>query len=415
MKGAFMTDSATPATTPSLATEELFSDGILATPPSFVRAILKAASDPSVTSFAGGLPNPISFPQEALLESMQRVVAEHGADAFQYSSTAGLPELRRWIANRYNTRFGSDWEEDDIIITTGSQQVLDLIGKVLLNKGDGVIVEKPTYLAAIQAFALQQPVFREVELTPEGLNIEELNEALDAGAKLIYLIPNFQNPTGLTYSAEGREQARKALEGHNIVVLEDDPYGELRFEGDTLPYIGGTNLPHGVIMGSFSKTVTPGFRMGYLLTKDHELLKKISIAKEAADLHTNVFSQYVIYDYLQHHDLDEHLVKIRKLYQEQAKAMTDAMEEFFPEEVSFTKPEGGMFLWATMPESIDTMEMFDKTLERNVAYVPGAPFYAQPGKQSTLRLNFTNADPETIRDGIKRMSEVMKQELAASE
>jgi 2-aminoadipate transaminase len=346
---------------------------------------------------------------------MQRVVAEHGADAFQYSSTAGLPELRRGIANRYNTRFGSDWEEDDIIITTGSQQVLDLIGKVLLNKGDGVIVEKPTYLAAIQAFALQQPVFREVELTPEGLNIEELNEALDAGAKLIYLIPNFQNPTGLTYSAEGREQARKALEGHNIVVLEDDPYGELRFEGDTLPYIGGTNLPHGVIMGSFSKTVTPGFRMGYLLTKDHELLKKISIAKEAADLHTNVFSQYVIYDYLQHHDLDEHLVKIRKLYQEQAKAMTDAMEEFFPEEVSFTKPEGGMFLWATMPESIDTMEMFDKTLERNVAYVPGAPFYAQPGKQSTLRLNFTNADPETIRDGIKRMSEVMKQELAASE
>ena len=256
--------------------DELLSDGITNTPPSFVRAILAAASDPAVTSFAGGLPNPISFPQEKLLESMQRVVAERGPEAFQYSVTAGVPELRAWIAERYNHRFGTDYTEEDVLVTTGSQQVLDLLGKVLLDKGDGVIVEKPTYLAAIQAFALQQPVFREVELTEEGLNIDELNAALDAGAKMIYLIPNFQNPTGLTYTAENREQVREVLAGRNIVVVEDDPYGELRFEGDSLPYIGGTALPHGVIMGSFSKTVTPGFRMGYLLTKDHDLLKALS-------------------------------------------------------------------------------------------------------------------------------------------
>lgn len=394
-------------TTTDYAIDELLSDGITSTPPSFVRAILKAASDPEVTSFAGGLPNPISFPQEKLLESMQRVVAERGAEAFQYSATAGIEGLRQWVADRYNKRFGTDYVADDVLITTGSQQVLDLLGKVLLDKGDGVIVEKPTYLAAIQAFALQQPVFREVELTEDGLNIDELNAALDAGAKMIYLIPNFQNPTGLTYSAEGRRQVREALEGRNIVVVEDDPYGELRFEGESLPYIGGTALPHGVVMGSFSKTVTPGFRMGYLLTKDHELLRNLNTAKEAADLHTNVFSQFVVLDYLQHNDLDEHLVKIRDLYRSQAQAMTEAMAEFFPAEVSFTKPAGGMFLWATLPEGIDTMELFPKALERNVAFVPGAPFYAEQGAYSTMRLNFTNADADTIRDGIRRLGEVI--------
>lgn len=343
---------------------------------------------------------------------MQRVVAEQGPNAFQYSATAGIEELREWVATRYNKRFGTDYTTEDVLITTGSQQILDLLGKVLLDKGDGVIVENPTYLAAIQAFALQQPVFRGVELTNEGLNIDELNAALDAGAKMIYLIPNFQNPTGLTYTAENREQVRAALADRNIVVVEDDPYGELRFEGESLPYIGATNHPHGVVMGSFSKTVTPGFRMGYLITKDHELLNNISIAKEAADLHTNVFGQYVIHDYLMHNELDDHLDKIRELYRSQANAMVEAMKEFFPADVKFTIPEGGMFLWVTLPEDIDSMKMFDAALERNVAFVPGAPFYAEPGTRSTLRLNFTNADEETIRDGIKRLAETIEEQLA---
>lgn len=232
----------TTETATEFAIDELLSDGITNTPPSFVRAILKAASDPAITSFAGGLPNPISFPQEKLMESMQRVVAERGPEAFQYSMTAGIPELREWIAERYNHRFGTDYTADDVLVTTGSQQVLDLLGKVLLDKGDGVIVEKPTYLAAIQAFALNQPVFREVELTEEGLNTDELTAALEAGAKMIYLIPNFQNPTGLTYTAENRAKVREILAGRNIVVVEDDPYGELRFEGESLPYIGATAL-----------------------------------------------------------------------------------------------------------------------------------------------------------------------------
>lgn len=387
--------------------DELLSDGITNTPPSFVRAILAAASDPAVTSFAGGLPNPISFPQEKLLESMQRVVAERGPEAFQYSVTAGVPELRAWIAERYNHRFGTDYTEEDVLVTTGLAAGARSARQGAAGQGRRRHRGKAHVPAAIQAFALQQPVFREVELTEEGLNIDELNAALDAGAKMIYLIPNFQNPTGLTYTAENREQVREVLAGRNIVVVEDDPYGELRFEGDSLPYIGGTALPHGVIMGSFSKTVTPGFRMGYLLTKDHDLLKALNTAKEAADLHTNVFAQFVVLDYLRHNDLDEHLVKIRELYRTQARAMTDAMAEFFPAEVSFTKPEGGMFLWATLPEGISTMELFPKALERNVAFVPGDPFYPEPGARSTMRLNFTNADEETIRDGIQRLGEVI--------
>ena len=386
---------------------------IKSTPPSFVRSILKAASDPNVTSFAGGLPNPISFPEDELLKSMERVVAEQGPNAFQYSSTAGIDELRQWVADRYNKRFGTDYVLDDVLITTGSQQILDLLGKVLLDKGDGVIVENPTYLAAIQALALQQPVFRGVVFLHERrAQHRRAERSTDAVRRFIYLILNFQNPTGLTYTAENREQVREALSKHNIVVVEDDPYGELRFEGESLPYIGATNHPHGVVMGSFSKTVTPGFRMGYLLTKDHDLLRNISTAKEAADLHTNVFAQYVIHDYLMHNELDEHLTKIRELYRSQARAMVDAMKEFFPYGVEFTIPEGGMFLWVTLPEGIFAMDLFDKALEQNVAFVPGDPFYAEGGKRSTLRLNFTNADEETIRSGIKRLAEVIEAELA---
>ena len=400
----------TTETATEFAVDELLSDGITNTPPSFVRAILKAASDPAITSFAGGLPNPISFPQDKLMESMQRVVAERGPEAFQYSMTAGIPELREWIAARYNHRFGTDYTADDVIVTTGSQQVLDLLGKVLLDKGDGVIVEKPTYLAAIQAFALHQPVFREVELTEEGLNTDELTAALDAGAKMIYLIPNFQNPTGLTYTAENRAKVREILAGRNIVVVEDDPYGELRFEGESLPYIGGTALPHGVVMGSFSKTVTPGFRMGYLLTKDHELLRRLNTAKEAADLHTNVFSQFVVLDYLRHNDLDEHLVKIRDLYRDQAQAMTDAMAEFFPADVTFTKPEGGMFLWAALPEGVDMPEFVRRCLAQKLALVPGNVFAVDEEKPcQSFRMNFSTPSPEQISQGVGIIARVLRE------
>lgn len=391
-----------------MSMENLLSQGIKLTPPSFVRGILKAASDPNVISFAGGLPNPISFPQEEMLASMERVVKTYGSSVFQYSITAGLPELRHYIADRYNRKFGLKLTIDNIIITTGSQQALDLIAKVLLDKGDGVIVEKPTYLAAIQAFALNQPVFYPVELTEEGLDPAQLEEALQHPIKFIYTIPNFQNPTGLTYSAKNRDQICEILKKHEVVLVEDDPYGELRFDGEQLPYIGAGKLPDGILLGTFSKTVTPGMRTGFIISENTELLRYISIAKEASDLHTNIFTQYVIWDYLMHNDYEVHISKIKELYQEQAQAMMDAMEKYFPAAVKYTRPHGGMFLWVTLPEGVSAMELFPKALEKKVAFVPGDPFYINIENANTMRLNYTNADCATIEEGIRRLGELLK-------
>lgn len=387
--------------------ENLLSEGIKATPPSFVRGILKAASDPDVISFAGGLPNPISFPQEALLESMERIVRTYGSVVFQYSITAGLPELRQYIAERYNRIFGLALTQDNVIITTGSQQALDLIGKVLLDKGDGIIVEKPTYLAAIQAFSMQQPVFYPVELTEEGMNPEQLVEALQNPVKFIYAIPDFQNPTGLTYSAGNREHIYEILKGRDVVLIEDDPYGELRFEGERLPYIGAGRLPGSILLGTFSKTVTPGMRTGFILSENRELLKAISVAKEASDLHTNIFSQYLLWDYLTNNDLDAHIAGIKALYKEQAQAMMNAMDKYFPPAVKYTRPHGGMFLWVTLPAGVSAMSLFPKALEKKVAFVPGDPFYIGVENANTMRLNFTNADCETIGEGIRRLGELL--------
>ena len=338
---------------------------------------------------------------------MERMVKTYGSKVFQYSITAGLPELRQYIADRYNRKFGLHLTIDNIIITTGSQQALDLIGKVFLDKGDGVIVEKPTYLAAIQAFSLHQPKFYPVELTEAGLNLAQLEEALQHNVKFLYAIPEFQNPTGLTYTAENREQVYALLKDRDIVLIEDDPYGELRFDREHLPYIGAGRLPGSILLGTFSKTVTPGMRTGFIISENTELLRHISIAKEASDLHTNIFSQDLIWDYLSNNDLDVHIAKIKALYQAQAQAMMDAMDEFFPKTVKYTRPHGGMFLWVTLPEGVSAMELFPKALEQKVAFVPGDPFYINVTNANTMRLNYTNADCETIREGIRRLGELL--------
>ena len=392
--------------------DELLSDGITNTPPSFVRAILKAASDPEVTSFAGGLPNPISFPQEKLLESMQRVVAERGPEAFQYSVTAGVPELRAWIADRYNHRFGTDYTEEDVLVTTGSQQVLDLLGKVLLDKGDGVIVEKPTYLAAIQAFALQQPVFREVELTEEGLNIDELNAALDAGAKMIYLIPNFQNPTGLSYSKEVHDRVVEIFKGTDIVVLEDNPYRELRFSGTATDSFGKELGEQCCMLGTFSKIVAPGMRIGWVCVRNKALREKLLSYKATADLHTNIFSQLVLAQYLADNDIDAHIEKTKVLYKHKAELMMDCMRKYLPEGVEFTPTEGGMFLWAKLPNGMSAVDLYRVALARGVAICPGDPFYEKERNVSTFRINYSNSSDEVIEKGIRILGEACAELIA---
>lgn len=389
--------------------ETLLSDRIKATPPSFIRSILKTAADPDIISFAGGLPNPVSFPQEELLVSMERIVKAYGDKLYQYSITAGLPELRQYIADRYNKKFGLDLTMDHILITTGSQQALDLISKTFLNKGDGVILEKPSYLGAIQAFSQYQPAFYPVELTENGLDIEQLKIALRNQVKLIYTIPDFQNPTGLTYSAENRNLISKILKENEIVLIEDDPYGDLRFDGERLPYIGAGKLTNSILLGTFSKTVTPGMRTGFIISQNTELLKYISVAKEASDLHTNIFSQYLILDYLEHNDYETHIAEIRKLYKAQAQAMIAAMDRYFPETVKYTKPHGGMFLWVTLPEGVSALSLFPKALEKKVAFVPGDPFYINMKNTNTMRLNYTNADSQAIEEGIRRLGDLLRE------
>ncbi|MBG9455665.1 aspartate aminotransferase [Lysinibacillus sphaericus] len=385
-----------------------FSEKILNTPSSFIRNILKVTESDDVISFAGGLPNPISFPVEALQASANKAISENGSRLFQYSGTQGYAPLREYIAAKYRRVHGLDVHADDVFITTGSQQALELIGKVLINKGDGIVIEEPGYLGAIQAFTLSEPTFYGVTLENDGLNLEELENALQQpNVKFVYTVPNFQNPTGLTYSKEKRQQIFEILSKYDVALIEDDPYGELRFQGEPLPYIGAGKLENSILLGSFSKTVTPGMRLGFIITKNKELMQHIETAKQATDLHTNIFSQYVIYDYLANNDYTEHVQKIIALYKNQADAMLNAMEEFFPAHVDYTRPDGGMFIWATMNNGTSSLDVFQKAMEQKVAFVPGDPFYTSKTGVNTMRLNYTNATPEVIREGIKRLGSIL--------
>ncbi|WP_107841355.1 PLP-dependent aminotransferase family protein [Metasolibacillus meyeri] len=387
-----------------------YSDRILNTPSSFIRNILKVTEANDVISFAGGLPNPISFPLEDMHTSIDRAMKQHGAKLFQYASTQGYLPLRQYIADKYNRRYSLQINPDDILLTTGSQQALELLAKVLINKGDGIIIEEPGYLGAIQAFTLAEPTFYPVTLEHDGLNLEQLEQALQQpNVKFIYTVPNFQNPTGLTYSLEKRQQVYDLIARHDVILVEDDPYGELRFEGEHLPYIGAGKMENSVLLGSFSKIVTPGMRLGFIITKNKELLQHIETAKQATDLHTNVFSQYVIADYLLNNDLTQHIQKIKDLYKMQSDTMLQAMTTHFPTHVSYTKPEGGMFIWATMNNGRSALDVFEKAMEQKVAFVPGNPFYVNSGDNNinTMRLNYTNSTPEIIEEGIKRLASIL--------
>lgn len=386
-----------------------YSDSILNTPSSFIRNILKVTDSADVISFAGGLPNPISFPIEALKASVNHAIDESGAKLFQYSTTQGYLPLRQYIAEKYNKKQPDlNYTADDVLITTGSQQALELISKVLLNKGDGVVIEEPGYLGAIQAFTLREPQFYGVTLEQDGINVDELKNALkQPNVKMVYTVPNFQNPTGLTYTKDRREEVYEAIKDEDVIFIEDDPYGELRFTGEHLPYIAAGKTTNSVVLGSFSKTVTPGMRLGYILTKNHELLNHIETAKQASDLHTNIFAQYILHDYLTNNAYEEHVEKIIKLYKEQADAMLAAMEKYFPAHVSYTKPEGGMFIWVTMNNGANALDKFHEAMEQKVAFVPGNPFYTSKTDVNTMRLNYTNATPETIEEGIKRLGKIL--------
>ena len=391
--------------------EKYFSKRTANTSSSFIREILKVTQRPEIISFAGGLPNPVSFPQEELKISMNRIADKYKDKIYQYSTTLGLDFLRQFIASRYKKIHNMDITLDNIIITTGSQQALDLIAKVFLDKNDKVLVEEPSYLGLLQAFSMFEVDFVQTKLNDDGLDIECLKETVKKHhPKLAYLIPNFQNPTGLTYTKENRDLVFDVIKDEDMILIQDDPYGELRFNNEErIPYIGLNKTDKNIYLGSFSKIITPGMRLGYVIAHS-EIIKKLETAKQASDLHSNIFAQYLISDYLYNNDLDKHIDKIKKLYKEQASAMIGAMEKYFPKNIKFTYPKGGMFTWVTLEEGKSSTKLFNIALEKNVAFVPGNPFYInQDVDVNTLRLNYTNADSPTIEEGIKRLAQAMEQ------
>lgn len=391
---------------------DLFSDRIKGIPKSFVREILKVVGDPKIISFAGGLPNPDFFPIKELQDACCKVLEEDGRDALQYSTTEGYRPLREYIAKRYLDKKGLKIDPDEILITTGSQQGLDLLGKTFINEGDSVIIEEPGYLGAIQSFSMYGPKFKGVPLLEDGIDIDLFRDAVNApGAKLFYTVSNFQNPAGLTYTKEKRKKVAEILKKGNIIAVEDDPYGELRFMGDDVPPIKHF-YEDTVLLGSFSKIVTPAFRTGWVVAKK-EFMDKIVVAKQAADLHTNYFTQRVLYRYLTDNNIDDHIKKIKNAYGIQREAMVNAIEKYFPKEVKYTKPDGGMFLWVTLPKDVSSLELFEIAIKDNVAFVPGTPFYANGEGDNSMRLNYSCASAEKIEEGIKRLSNAIKTLLAS--
>lgn len=389
--------------------KDLFADRMSKVPRSFVREILKVTEDSDIISFGGGLPNPKSFPHKEIAEVASEVLKYESSEALQYSTTEGYKPLREYIAQRY-LKNGLKVDADEILITNGSQQGLDLVGKVFLNRDDGVIVERPTYLAAIQAFGMYEPRFHSVKLMDDGPDTPALEKLLKNGdSKIFYCVPNFQNPSGISYSEEKRKEVAGIIQENNAVLVEDNPYGEIRFMGRNLPPIKKF-LPDSVLLGSFSKIVAPGIRLGWVVAGE-EVMDKLVTAKQASDLHSNYLAQRMVHRFLTEYDVEKHLNKIRSMYRMQRDVMVNSIEEYFPEGVICTKPEGGMFLWVTLPEGVSSMELFDLAIKENVAFVPGEAFYADDPEINTMRLNFSNSDEKSIVEGIKRLSNALEKIL----
>ena len=375
---------------------------------SAIREILKITMRPEVTSFAGGLPSPETFPVERMRAAFDAVLSREGKVALQYGPSDGYAPLREWIADSLSVD-GSCITPDQVLMVSGSQQGLDLIGKVLIDEGSKVLVETPSYLGALQAFSLYGPEFVSLPTDEHGLVPASIAE-VGADARLLYALPNFQNPTGRTLSVERRSALVEACARLGLPLIEDDPYGALSYRAEPLPKMLNMN-PHGVIyMGSFSKVLTPGIRLGYVVAPA-PLARKMEQAKQAADLHTAQLTQMVVHEVIRDGFLARHIPTIRTLYANQCQAMLDALDEFFPAGVTWTRPEGGMFIWVTLPAHMDSAELLQAALQKNVAFVPGGPFYANAPEQNTFRLSGGTVAPERIRAGVAVLGELISARL----
>lgn len=381
-------------------------------PISFVREILKVTDDKSIISFAGGLPAPSTFPLEKLKVAADKAIDVLGVSLFQYGKTTGFEPLKQWISERYKLKYGLNIDTSEILLTNGSQQGIDIISKVFLNKGDGLVMEEPGYLGAIQAYHAYEPKIIPVPLERDGISIDELKKALQTNKpKLVHIIPNHQNPTGISYSKEKKQQALQMAEKHDTIIVEDDPYAEINFDGPTSlpPAIAGFK-DRAIHLGSFSKTVAPGLRLGWIVAKK-TWIDKMEIAKQASDLHTNNISQAMIYQLLCSIDFDAHTRSISQLYQERAITMVAAIRSYFPSSTNLIEPKGGMFIWCELEEQLNTRRLLETVMGQCV-FVPGDVFHISPGMgHNTMRLNFSNAAPEEIIRGISLIGTAIKKQL----
>lgn len=376
-----------------------------------IRELLKLTEQPEVISFAGGLPAPELFPIEEIKAVNTYVLDHNGEHALQYATTEGHQPLREWIARRMNARLGTSFCDENILITHGSQQALDLSGKVFLDEGDVVLCESPTYLAALSAFKAYSCKFAEIPTDDNGMIMSQLEKALEKypTAKLIYVIPDFQNPTGRTWSLERRQQLAEISARYHVAVLEDNPYGELRYEGNFLPSVKSLDGAGNVLCtGTFSKIFCPGYRIGWI-AGEKEVIRKYVLVKQGVDLQCNTIAQMVISAYLEKYDIDVHIDKIREVYRKRRDTAIEAIRSAFPSDIKFTKPEGGLFLWIELDEKIDTAKLLEKCLEHNVAFVPGTSFFPNTKKCNTLRINFSNMPEDKISEGIMRIGRALNE------
>ncbi|HEX8438883.1 PLP-dependent aminotransferase family protein [Archangium sp.] len=374
---------------------------------SAVREILKVAERPDVLSFAGGLPAPELFPVEAIAQAHAEVFADEGRAAMQYSTTEGYGPLREWISSHLG-KSGLRVATEQVLITNGSQQGIDLVAKVMLDPGDLVLVENPSYLAALQVFSGYEASFAVVGSDNDGMKVDELERMVaERKPKLIYLVPNFQNPKGTTLSLERRHALVRFAQRHRILILEDNPYGELRFRGEHLPSLASLD-DEGVVLnlGTFSKTLAPGLRIGWAVGP-REIIRALTVAKQSADLHTATVAQRATARLLSRFDYNAHLDGLRVVYGERCLAMLGSLERHMPAGTRWTQPDGGMFLWVELPRGMSADTLFPLALEKRVAFVPGSPFFASEPRGEFMRLNYSNRPPELIEEGMRRLGAVI--------
>lgn len=378
-----------------------------------IRELLKVTQNPEIISFGGGFPAAESFPVEELKKAAIKVMELYPAKALQYGPTDGYLPLREQIVKRMK-KVQVDCKPEDILVTSGSQQGLEFAAKLFINPGDIIVCESPTYLGALNAFKAYEPQFIECPTDKDGMLTDELEKILKENqgkVKFIYVIPDFQNPTGNTWSLERRKGLIEMANKYGVVIFEDNPYGDLRYEGEVLPSVKSLDTEGRVVfLGTFSKILCPGFRLGWIVANP-EILGKFNQIKQGADLQSSTFSQIQTAIYLEDNDLEAHIKDILGIYRTRRDAMIKAMEETFPKEVEFTRPTGGLFLWLTFPKHVNGKELAAKAIENKVAFVPGGAFYPHPGNENHARLNYSACDVDRTIEGINRLAKCIKEFL----